>query len=179
MGVHGVRMHMQTCGVTFVSTHKQNGLSGTRRRAAQSSCYCGAASIIVPPSLLPRRHAVSCASRSPPPPPPWPHSLFFHYFFPFCSPPATLPHPRSRHLSLSVLPLCRFELLIIYVVAPLLSLLASATARPPALHFFNLFLSRTLALLYPPSALPLHPALPLLLFFFSSPFRTLSVPPCE
>lgn len=176
MSVHVVRMHMRTCGVTFVSTHKQNGLSGTRWRAAQSSCYCGAASIVVPPSLLPRRHAVSCASRSPPPPP-WPHSLFFHYFFPFfAAPPPTPTHtsPRSRHLSLSVLPLCRFELLIIYVIAPLLSLLASAAARPPALHFFNLFLSRTLALLYPPST-------PLCLFssIFSSPFHTLNVPPCE
>lgn len=170
MGVHGVRMHTQTCGVTFVSTHKQNGLSGTRRRAAQSSCYCGAASIIVPPSLLPRRHAVSCASRSPPPPPPWPHSLFFHYFFPFCSPPPpTLPHPRSRHLSLSVLPLCRFELLIIYVVAPLLSLLASAAARPPCTSSICFSLVPSLCST-PPSALPLHPALPLLLFFFSLPF---------
>lgn len=77
-------------------------------------------------------------------------------FFLFSQPPPTPTHtsPRSRHLSLSVLPLCRFELLIIYVVAPLLSLLASAAARPPALHFFNLFLSRTLAQLYPPSALP-------------------------
>lgn len=52
-------------------------------------------------------------------------------FFLFAAPPPTLPHPRSRHLSLSVLPLCRFELLIIYVVAPLLSLLALAAARPP------------------------------------------------
>lgn len=80
----------------------------------------------------------------------------FPLFFSFFRSPPTPTHtsPRSRHLSLSVLPLCRFELLIISVVAPLLSLLASAAARPPALHFFNLFLSRTLALLYPPSALP-------------------------
>lgn len=139
--------------------------------ATQSSCYCGAASIIVPASLPPSR-CLLCPSLTAVASFP-----LFPLFFPF----SQLPHlafTSSFSLSLSVLPLCRFELLIIYLVVPLPSSSSSPApppAHPSAIHFFNLFLSRTLALRpHPlPTLLCLFPS------YFPLPFRTLNVPLCE